>query len=585
MSSLKIYSRILKFAAPYWLGFGFAVLAMGITAATETAFPAMMKPLLDNGFRPDSNFQVWWAPVIVMIIFLIRGIASFVAGYGMQWVSNNILRDLRQALFDKLITLPSATYDSHSAGQIISRLISETQYVMFAATIVVTVVIRDSLALVGLLTWLFYLNWKLTLIVIFLVPPLAAITIKFSRRMKRISEGHMSAIGDMTASVEEAISGYRVIKIFDGTGSETKRFRRVNAEYRGQAMRLAVAQALQSPVNQLVAALGVAAVLTIWLIQTRSGAATIGDFVSFVTAMLMMFSPLRHLTDINAQLQRGLTAARGVFELLDQPTEPDEGVHSLQKSFKIIRYVDVTMHYPSRSSPALNAINLTIQAGKTYAFVGPSGGGKSSIVNLIPRFYEIKSGKIYIDDTNILDFTLRSLREQISVVSQDIILFNDSIAKNIAYGRNTVTDEEIWRALQVADLEEFVAALPNGIHTIVGDRGVRVSGGQRQRIAIARAITKNAPILIFDEATSALDSTSEAAVHAAVDALRVGRTTLIVAHRLTTIRGADQIVVIDKGSIVQCGSHDQLIEECGLYSSLYNELKAKEVSGHSSNVN
>ena len=575
----------MSYATPYWPGFAVAVIAMGITAATETAFPAMMKPLLDKGFQPDNDFQIWWAPIIVMLIFLIRGTASFVAGYSMQWVSNNILRDLRQAMFDKLITTPSATFDAHSAGQLISRLISETQYVMFAATNVVTVLVRDSLVLIGLLGWLFYLNWKLTLIVIILVPPLAAITAKFSRRMRTISQGHMSAIGDMTSSVEEAISGHRVIKIFDSTGHEKGRFARINLEYRGQAMRLAIAQALQSPINQFVAALGVAAVLTVWLVQTRSGAATIGDFVSFVTAMLMMFSPLRHLSDINAQLQRGLTAASGVFQLLDQASELDEGKIVLQKTFANIKYTNVVLQYPSRSSPSLIDINLTITAGQTYAFVGPSGGGKSSIVNLIPRFYEIQSGKITIDNNNINRFTLRSLRNQISLVSQDIVLFNDTIARNIAYGKNGVTDAEIWEALRVADLEAFVTSLPSGLDTVVGDRGVRVSGGQRQRIAIARAVIKNAPVLIFDEATSALDNTSEAAVKSAIDALRIGRTTLIVAHRLTTIRSANQIVVVDRGKIVQIGNHDQLMREKGLYLSLYNKITEKEKSKRTLNGN
>lgn len=575
----------MSYATPYWPGFAVAVIAMGITAATETAFPAMMKPLLDKGFQPDNDFQIWWAPIIVMLIFLIRGTASFVAGYSMQWVSNNILRDLRQAMFDKLITTPSATFDAHSAGQLISRLISETQYVMFAATNVVTVLVRDSLVLIGLLGWLFYLNWKLTLIVIILVPPLAAITAKFSRRMRTISQGHMSAIGDMTSSVEEAISGHRVIKIFDSTGHEKGRFARINLEYRGQAMRLAIAQALQSPINQFVAALGVAAVLTVWLVQTRSGAATIGDFVSFVTAMLMMFSPLRHLSDINAQLQRGLTAASGVFQLLDQASELDEGKIVLQKTFANIKYTNVVLQYPSRSSPSLIDINLTITAGQTYAFVGPSGGGKSSIVNLIPRFYEIQSGEITIDNNNINRFTLRSLRNQISLVSQDIVLFNDTIARNIAYGKNGVTDAEIWEALRVADLEAFVTSLPSGLDTVVGDRGVRVSGGQRQRIAIARAVIKNAPILIFDEATSALDNTSEAAVKSAIDALRIGRTTLIVAHRLTTIRSANQIVVVDRGKIVQIGNHDQLMREKGLYLSLYNKITEKEKSKRTLNGN
>lgn len=583
MTSGQLFSRLLKYSLRYWKGFAVAVLAMLVTAATETAFPALMKPLLDKGFRPDTEFNVWLVPIGVLLIFIVRGLSSFVMGYTMQWVSNSVLRDLRQAMFSRLISMPVASFDSASSGSLIAKVISESQFVMFAATNVVTIVVRDSLVLIGLLGWLFYLNWKLTLIVVLLIPPLAFLTFAFSKRMRSISESHMVATSDMTATVEEAISGNRVVKVFGGQHYEQARFDRVNAEYRGQAMRLAVAQALQSPINQFIAATGVATILTIWIFQTRAGNATVGDFVSFITAMLMMFSPLRHLSDINAQLQRGLTAAQSVFSLIDERSERDLSETELPKVRGEISFRNVRFQYATRDKPALDGITLEIPSGSTYALVGPSGGGKSSLINLLPRLYDHQSGEILIDGVDITSVSLRSLRSKIAVVSQDVVLFNDTIANNISYGRSDVTKEQVWQAACAANLESFIQSLPNGLETVVGDRGVRISGGQRQRIAIARAILKDAPILILDEATSALDTTAEASIKEAIDRLRKNRTTLIVAHRLSTIQNADQIVVLDQGKIIQQGSHAELISKKGLYLELYSRLQQDSKSQNQEN--
>ena len=574
MTSSALFRRLLSYSFRYWKGFAIAIFAMAITAATETAFPAMMKPLLDKGFGGATSFQVWWVPTAVLLIFVTRGAASFIAQYSMQWVSNNVLRDIRQAMFDKLITMPASTFDTKSSGQLIARMISEAQMVLYAATGVITIFIRDSLVLIGLVGWMLWLNWKLTLVVIVVMPLLAVMTIKFAKRMRRVSHGQMAATSEMTTTVEEAISGNRVIKVFGGESYEQSRFDRVNRDYRSQAMRLAIAQALQSPISQLIAALGVAIVLTIALMQSRAGSATVGDFVSFITAMLMMFSPLKHLADINAQLQRGLAAAQGVFALIDEDPERDRGTLSIQRVRGDIEYKDVSLQYPNRDRPALDHVSLRIPAGQTYALVGPSGGGKTTFVNLLPRLYEIDSGAITIDGTNIQDLPLKVLRAQIALVSQDVVLFNDSIANNIAYGRDDISQEEILRVAQAADLGAFITSLPEGLNTIVGDRGVRISGGQRQRIAIARAMIKDAPILIMDEATSALDNTSEAAVKQAIDRLSQGKTTLVVAHRLSTVVNADRIIVLDQGKIAQQGSHDELIRQPGLYASLYTQLQS-----------
>lgn len=551
-----------------------AVLGMAVIATTETIFPALMKQLMDNGFQATSSFPVWWASVFVLLIFLIRGIAHFISAYSMEWVANNVLRDIRKAMFEKLITLPSSTFDAKSAGQLISKMISETQQVLFAATNVVTVLIRDSLILIGLLGWLIWINWKLTLVVLAVMPPLAFMTRRFSKRMRGVSRNFLDATSEMTTAVEEAISGNRIIKVYGGEIYEKKRFDNVNAKFRGQAMRYAIAAGLQTPLSQLIAAIGVSVVVTTALIQTRTGATTIGVFVSFITAMLLMFSPLKRLAEINSNLQKGLAAAEGVFALIDEHSERDTGKKELLSVSGEILFKEVTIQYPTRDAPALISFSLIIPGGETYALVGPSGSGKSTVVNLIPRLYDIDSGAIMIDGIDIRDIPLKALRLQIALVSQDVVLFNDTIAANIAYGRDDVSTSEIRDAAKAADLLAFIDCLPKGLQTIVGDRGVRVSGGQRQRIAIARAIIKNAPILILDEATSALDAKSETSVQDAIERLRQGRTTLVVAHRLSTVVNADQIVVMDQGRIVQQGRHQELIAMPGLYQSLYSKMQA-----------
>jgi subfamily B ATP-binding cassette protein MsbA len=576
MTPYKLLTRLLSYSWIYWPGFVIAFVAMLIVAITEAAFPAMMKPLLDRGFQGATSFQVWWVPTAVLLIFLVRGSANFLVGYTMQWVANNVLRDLRRAMFEKLLCLPSTFFDKSTSGQLISKMIVEIHMVLLAVTNVVTVMVRDSLILMGLLAWLFWLNWKLTLIVLILLPFLALLSYRFSTRMREISKKFMTATGDMTTSIEEAIAGNRVIKVFGGEGYETKRFELVNSLYRRQAMRLAVAQSLQSPLTQLLASLAVAAILTIALVQSRSGAATVGDFVSFITAMLMMFGPLRHLTDVNSQMQRGLVAAESIFSLIDEKTELDSGQKVLDRVIGKINFQKVSFSYTGRDTPAIDRLTLDIEAGTTVAFVGPSGSGKTTLISLLLRLYERTGGQILIDDIPIEEISLRSLRAQFAVVSQDVILFNDTIESNIAYGRDDVAEAKLWEAIRAADLEKLILELPKGLQTIVGDRGVRLSGGQRQRIAIARAVIKDAPILILDEATSALDGASESRVKYALDKLRTERTTLVIAHRLSTVLNADNIVVMERGRAVQVGRHADLLLSNGLYRELYSELTKKQ---------
>ena len=566
-----MYIRLLAYARPYWPGFLFAAAAMLITAATETAFAALMKPLLDEGFSTTSRLQIWWVPTGIMSIFLIRGASGFVSTYAMSWIAQSVLRDLRQALFEKFLVMPASSFDTKSSGQLISRIIAEVNGVTAATTSIVSTLVRDTLILVGLFAWLVWLNWKLTMVVLVVFPLLAAITLAFSRRMRTLSRRALSATGEMTRIVEEVIFGNRIIKIFQGREYEQKRFFKASSRYRGQVMRLMIAQGLQTPLSQLVAAIGVATVITVALVQSRAGAATIGDFVSFITAMLMMMGPLKHLADINVQLQRGMASAEAVFQLIDEKSEIDQGTEATVSARGYLRFEKVSLTYPGKSAPALSEVSVEIKAGETVALVGPSGGGKTSFVNLIPRLYEPSDGSISLDGVRLRNLTLQSLRSQIALVSQDIVLFNDTISNNVAYGITNSTEIAVREALHKAGLATFIESLPMGIETAIGDRGVRLSGGQKQRIAIARAFLKDSPILILDEATSALDSASEAHVKNALDQLRFGRTTIVIAHRLETVKDADRILVFDMGKITEQGDHQTLMERRGLYASLYQK--------------
>ena len=570
MSSAILYKRLLSYAKPYWPGFLLAFIAMALTAAAETAFPALMKPLMDKGFAGSTKFEVWWVPVSVLVIFFVRGTSGFVGSYAMNWIAQNVLRDLRQAMFNKLLVLPASAFDSMSSGQLISRIVAEVAGVTASVTNVINTLVRDTLILTGLFLWLLWINWQLTLLVLFVMPLLALLTIRFSNRMRAISRRALRATGKITVAVEQAISGNRIVRIFQAEKFEERRFGAVNSEFRAEAMRLVVVQSLQSPVTQFIAAIGVALVLTAVLFQARTGAATVGDFVSYITALLMTLGPLKHLADINGQLQRGLAAAESVFHLLDQPEELNRG--RISRSHPVlgrIEFCDVSLVYNTRSEPALKNVSFAIGAGQHVALVGPSGGGKTSLINLIPRLYDPSKGSVKIDGTDIRDFELGYLRSQIALVSQDVTLFSDTILNNIIYGARQASTETIEQALRVTGLKDFVTSLPDGLDTVVGDRGVQLSGGQRQRIAMARAILKSPTILILDEATAALDTLSENLIKNSIELMRKDITTISVAHRLATIEKTDYIFVVNNGELSEHGTHQQLIQQQGLYQTLW----------------
>jgi ATP-binding cassette, subfamily B, bacterial MsbA len=568
--------RLVGFVRPHWPVFGLGVLGMILTAATEPAFPAMFKVLLDDGFgKQGSEWLMWAIPVGIVLLFVLRGIFTFSMSYAMSWVAQRVLTDLRRDMFARLAELPASFYARESAGQLIARLVSDVNHVTSTLGAVVITLVRDSFIIVGLLAWLMYLNWQLTLIALALIPIVAVMVRAFSRRMRRLSQEQMRYIGEMTGVIEEAIHCSPIVKVYGGQAYEKSRFAAANEKLRNFARRMTVASATIVPMTQLAAAFAVALVVAIALVQSRADQTSVGGFVSFVTAMLMLLAPLKHLADINAQLQRALAAADVVFRFIDEPTEPDHGTRTIGRARGEVVFESVGFTYPGTDRPALVGIDLRIAPGETVAVVGPSGGGKTSLANLIPRFHSATSGRILLDGVPIEELTLASLRSQIAWVSQQVMLFNDTIAANIAYGdKRDAPGESIVAAVRAAHLQDFVGSLPEGLQTVIGDNGIRLSGGQRQRLSIARAILKDAPILILDEATSALDNESERFVQAALDGLMRGRTTLVIAHRLSTVIGADRIVVMAGGRLVESGRHDELIARGGLYARLYSSGEA-----------
>ncbi len=570
-SSRDLYLRLLNHVRPHWKGFVLTLAATALAAATEPLFPALMKPLLDKGFGQNASAWITWMPLAIVGIFLLRGVAGFFASYGMSWVSVRVITDLRQLMFERLMRLPTSYFDAHASSVPATRIANDVNGVAGAATSTLTVLIRDSLSVLGLVAWLLYLNWKLTLVSLAVIPLTGFIIRGFSARLRRLSLAAQDGIAQMYLVLHESIRGQKVIKIFSGEAHATSRFVRVNNTLRGNGMRQAIAAAAIAPVTQIFASVGLAIVVYVALQQSAGNETTVGDFVSFITAMLLLLAPLKHLADINAPLQRGLAAAESVFRMLDETPELDTGTRELGRARGEIEFAAVSLRYATAERDALTGIDLNIRPGETVALVGPSGGGKSSLVNLVPRFYHPGGGQIRIDGHDAETLTLQSLRANIAHVGQDVFLFDDTVAANIAYGgKRDATRAEIEAAARAAHALEFIEAMPQGFDTLIGENGARISGGQRQRIAIARAILKDAPILLLDEATSALDSESERHVQAALEELMRGRTTLVIAHRLSTIEHADRIAVLSQGRIAELGTHAQLLEKGGVYANLYH---------------
>lgn len=576
MTSPRTFRRVLGLLLPYKFRIAVALGTMMVTAATEPAVAAMLKQLLDHGFAKAGSFPLWLVPLFVVGIFVIRGLSTFTTAFLMAWVSGRLVAQLRQQLFTRLMDVPLGFHDTHATGQVLNTMMVEVQQILDMLRSVMVVLIRDSLTVIGLLGYLFWLNWRLTLVTLVLVPVVAYVIGLTAKRLKRLIRESQQLNGEMMQAIEEAARARHVIKIFGGQSYEAQRFRQRTEKLRGFVLRQASTAATTEPITQFIHSLSVSVIIVIALVQAGDGSMTVGGFAAFITAMLMTLTPLKHLASINGPLQRGMTAAERVFALIDAQPERSGGLQLECRGNGHLEFRGVGFVYPGANEAALAGIDLDIAPGETLALVGMSGGGKTTLVNLVPEFYAATSGQILLDGVPTAQIDLQSLRAQIAMVSQNVVLFNDTVAANIAYGDSNPDPVRIEAAARAAYLADVIAALPNGYQTEIGDNGMRLSGGQRQRLAIARAIYKDAPILILDEATSALDSESERAVQQALDSLMQGRTTLVIAHRLSTVEHADRIVVLEHGRVAEIGSHDELLKANGVYAHLYYLQFAKE---------
>ena len=570
MNGKDLYLRLLRHVRPYTRIFALSLLGTVVAAATEPLIPALIKPLLDGSFVAKDPHTIRLMPLLLVAVFIVRGVAGFIGSVAMEWIAQRVVMDLRSAMFARLLMLPTRYFDAHSAGSLLSRLTYDVNQVMTAATQALVTLVKDGLAVIGLLGWMLYLNWRLSLMAFLIAPGIALIVRLVSRRLRRLSRELQNLMGDLTHVIDEMLQSHKVIKIFGGQDYEQRRFHRVNNRVRQFNLKLAAASEASGPLVQLLTVVALGAVIYFASLQSAANLITVGGFVSLLGAMAMLLAPIKRLTKINEQIQRGLAAAETIFALLDEPPEPDRGTHTLGRAQGAIQFRNLSHRYRDDGSPVIQQFNLDVRPGETIALVGPSGSGKTTLMALLPRFYEPETGDILLDGTPIRDLRLADLRANIAYVSQDIVLFNDTIAANIAYGAGfQASAEQLAHAAESAHALEFIRELPQGMETPVGENGAHLSGGQRQRIAIARALLKNAPILILDEATSALDTQSERKVQQALDTLRQGRTAFVIAHRLSTIENADRIVVLDRGCIVEIGTHHELLAHSGLYASLY----------------
>ena len=565
----QVLKRLLQRVKPFKLGFALAIVGMLAYAAVDTFFISKIQTFIDDGLTNQDTQVLSFAPFFVLIVFIIRGLSNFMASYGLAWVGSNVVMHLRQDLFEKIMALPVAYHDQHSTGELISKVTYDTEQIQNACSAALLVMIREGAMVIGLLTIMFYHSWQLSISILILVPFVALIVSYVTKRFRTISKHIQQAMGNVTKQSEQMLNGHKVILAFGGQTIEKNKFKDINNQNRQQKMKMSVTRTLSVSSIQVIASIALAVVLYLAaqpeMIETLSP----GTFTVIISSMMMLLRPLKQLTTVNSELQKGLAAAKSVFDVLDEQSEVNLGTEVLKDVKGDLVFDAVDFSYQSSAKKVITEFNLKIEAGTTVALVGRSGSGKTTISNFVSRFYQPDSGKITLDGIDINQVELANLRKQIALVSQQVVLFNGTIASNIAYANNDSSAEEIENAAKLAYVTEFTNNLEKGLDTEVGENGVLLSGGQRQRIAIARAILANAPILILDEATSALDTESEKAIQNALDNLMQNRTSIVIAHRLSTIESADKIVVMEQGEIIEQGSHKELISQKGAYAALH----------------
>lgn len=567
-SSLGVYLRLLKAAKVYWLSFVIGIIATILAVAVDAFFAWAIKPIIDHGLVAREHTFLLWLPVIIVVVFVLRGITLFLSNYYITRVGRNVIMDFRKKIFSHLMHLPASFYDRESSGKLLSLIIYNTEQIAAASTEALLTILQEGLMLIGLIVVMFVISWQLTLLFMLTVPFISLITKYNTKRLRKLSGNVQRAVGEVSHIAEEGIAGYRVIRIFGGERYEKNKFNKAAEFNRNQEMKVVVTNSLGGSLVQMIASLPLAAI--VYIATLSSLHVTVGSFGAMIAAILRIFTPIRRLTKINTDIQKGIAGAQSIFGLLDADAEKDDGTVLVDRVRGEVEYRNVSLIYPHSRKEVLSQVSFEVVAGQTIALVGRSGGGKSSLVSLLPRFYEVTEGTILLDGKNIGDYKLTDLRRQFALVSQHLVLFNDTIARNIAYGcLQTVTEKEIIKAAEAAHIMDFIKQLPQGLDTVIGDKGLLLSGGQRQRLAIARAILKNAPILILDEATSALDTESEYYIQEALQNLMHQCTTLVIAHRLSTVEKADKIIVIEKGKVEESGTHQELLATDGVYAKLY----------------
>lgn len=565
-----VLRRLLRLLLPYWPVLAAGIAAMALYAAAQLGFTVLLRPLIDGTFVERDPWKITWVPVAILAVFLIRGVAEFTYTFAMHWVGRRVVMGMRASLFDRLLTLPTSYFDNASRGTLLSKMTYNVEQVAEAASRTLVTLVRDALTVIALVGYLLWLNLQLSLFV-FIAGPLIMLLLRHvTARFRRYSTRIQDSMGEVTGVTSEVIDGHREVKTFGGQEYERGRFDEVNRANLRLHIKHGLVRAIASPLVEIIAGFGVAAVVYFATRPEVLAEITVGGFISFLAALMLLNPPLKQLTNLNAQLQQGLAAASSIFELYDQPPEPDDGNVDLPRARGEVAMRGVVFDYGLGKGPALHDINLDVAAGETVALVGRSGSGKSTLVSLLPRFYQPTAGSVLLDGRDVREYRLSELRAQVAIVSQHVTLFNDTVARNIAYGRlRDAPLEDIIAAAESAHAMEFINELPRGLDTLVGDNGVLLSGGQRQRLAIARALLKDAPVLILDEATASLDTESERRIQAALENLMRARTTLVIAHRLSTIERADRIVVLDAGRVVETGSHAELLARGGVYATLH----------------